>query len=124
MRAAGGRVGVRRDLLPAANLQIPAASAELTSLGGCITYWGFADTTASTGSVFNLYDGSNANGRLIFPGTTLANQSFSDWAGLHAIPFYSGLYFQLVSGTVKGAVIVRLGHACMDGVTDPALSGS
>lgn len=95
-------------------ITLPAASAELTAIPGCIVGWSFEDTTASSGSVFDLWDGSAASGQVQAQFTTNAGQSFRDFPDKHLFPFRNGLYFSLVSGTVVGQVTVLLDHECND----------
>jgi len=93
-------------------INVPAASGELTSEPGCVVFWSFRDTTASAGSVFELWDGSGVGARYVASLSTTPGQSTRDWIKHHDLPFVNGLYYSLVSGAVVGQVTVALGHRC------------
>jgi hypothetical protein len=88
---------------------LPAASGGLITGSGYIVYWSVRDTTASTGSVFQLYDGNDANGQLLLDVSTVAGQSTSEYIGKRLLFYTKSLYYNLASGTIEGAVTV---HAC------------
>jgi hypothetical protein len=76
---------------------------------GYIVYWSVRDTTASTGSVLQLYDGQDAHGQLLLDVSTTAGQSTSEYIGRRLLFYTKSLYYNLASGTIEGAVTV---HAC------------
>lgn len=86
-----------------------AASSKLITGSGYIVYWSALDTTVSTGSVFQLVDGQDANGQLLIDVSTTAGESTSEYIGKRLLFYTKSLYFNLVSGTISGAVTV---HAC------------
>jgi hypothetical protein len=88
---------------------IPSSSGKLITGSGYIVYWSVRDTTASSGSVFQLYDGQDANGQLLLDGSTVAGQSTSEYIGRRLLFYTKSLYYNLASGTIEGAVTV---HAC------------
>jgi hypothetical protein len=88
---------------------LPAGSAGLITGSGYIVYWSVRDTTASSGSVFQLYDGNDTNGQLLLDVATVAGQSTSEYIGRKLLFYTKSLYYNLASGTLEGAVTV---HAC------------
>jgi hypothetical protein len=88
---------------------LPSASAGLITGSGYIVYWSVRDTTASTGSVFKLYDGNDTNGQLLLDVATVAGQSTSEYIGKRLLFYTKSLYYNLASGTIEGSVTV---HAC------------
>lgn len=90
---------------------LPAASQLLASGKGCVTYWSVRDTTASSGSVWELYDGTGSNGQLLGTYGTVVKQSTSEYVRKMHLPFSNGLYYNLVSGTLVGAVTHWLAYS-------------
>lgn len=95
-------------------INLPEASGLLDAEPGCVVFWSFRDTTATSGSVFNLWDGSGNNSRYLSPFSLQAGQSTRDYIKKHDLPFVNGLFFELVSGTVVGQVTICLDHECED----------
>lgn len=88
---------------------IPAASGSLITGSGYIVYWSALDTTVMGGSVFELYDGNDANGQLLIAVSTTAGESTSEYIGKRLLFYTKSLYYNLASGAIEGAVTV---HAC------------
>jgi hypothetical protein len=95
-------------------INLPAASGQLTNEAGCIGYFAVYETTGSDAASFILWDGSSAAGYQILPITLAANESTSDRIGWHYQRFETGLYFELVTGSVAGSVSVLFEHRCED----------
>lgn len=95
-----------------AKINLPAASALLTPISGCVLGWSIKDTTVSSGSAFDLWDGSGVASQYLATFTTNANESFRDDYQKHHLPIKAGLYFSLLSGTIVGQVTVLLDHDC------------
>ena len=91
------------------SVTIPDASGGLITGSGYITYWSVRDTTASTGSVFQLYDGNSTDSQLLVDVSTTAGESTSEYIHRGHLIYQSSLYYNLASGTIEGAVTV---HAC------------
>lgn len=91
-------------------INVPAASGSLTNIPGCIRFWSLRDTTVSSGSVFELWDGSGVGGQYVGSFSTTAGQSFRDFIDEHALPFDGGLYYSLLSGSIVGQITVDIGH--------------
>ena len=88
---------------------LTVASSLLITGSGYITYWSVRDTTASTGSVFQLYDGNSTDSQLLVDVSTTAGESTSEYVHRGHLIYQSSLYYNLASGTIEGAVTV---HAC------------
>lgn len=91
------------------SVTIPDASGGLITGSGYITYWSVRDTTGSSGSVFQLYDGNSTDSQLLVDVSTTAGQSTSEYVHRGHLIYQSSLYYNLASGTIEGAVTV---HAC------------
>jgi hypothetical protein len=95
-------------------INMPAASGQLINTGGCLTLHASLETTGSAAATYRLWDGtSNAStGKLVLPVSLTAGQSTRDFFGLHIVKFTTGLYYELVSGSVQGNVAVMVDHDC------------
>lgn len=71
---------------------------------GCVTYWSVRDTTVSSGSVFEIYDGNSDDSQLILSVSTSFGESTSEFIGPRSVPFERGLFFYVISGVLVGAV--------------------
>ena len=93
-------------------INLPAASAQLTNEAGCIGYFAVRNLSASVVATFRLWDGSSNAGYMILPIELAAGESTSDRIGWHYQRFETGLYFELVAGTLEGSVAVLFEHRC------------
>ncbi len=91
------------------SIELPASSGGLITGSGYITYWSVRDTTASTGSVFQLYDGNSTDSQLLVDVSTAAGESTSEYIHRGHLIYQASRYYNLASGTIEGAVTV---HAC------------
>lgn len=92
-------------------LPTPLASGQLDFASGRVTWWGFRETTGTASAVFRLWDSSTNAGKLLVPFTLSPNESTRDVPGWHGLVYETGLFFELVSGTVEGALeVVNLDH--------------
>lgn len=96
-------------MLDVRSLVLPSSSGQLINFAGAITYWSVRDTTSSSGSVLKLYDGTGTDGILVLDVSTTHGQSTSEYIHRGHLRFRSGLYYELVSGTIEGAVTVWTG---------------
>ncbi len=60
---------------------------------------------ASAASVVNIYDGSDSSGNLVFNLEIPQNETSMFYSD--GIPFNSGVYVDVVSGSIKGSVFVE-----------------
>lgn len=66
--------------------------------------WSFVEDTDTDPASIELIDGGNANGALVVPITLSAGQSTRDWLGKPGLEVRSGLYLNVISGSVSGSV--------------------
>jgi hypothetical protein len=95
-------------------LDLPAASGQLVTGEGCLTWHASLETTGSASAEYIVYDApssSHLNHQLL-PIALSAGQSTRDFIPPHIIPFHQGIYYDLVSGAVSGTLAVMLGHNC------------
>lgn len=62
-----------------------------------------------------MFDGSGAGGAPIADITLAAGQSTRDSFNVHAIPYETALFLQVVSGSVNGQVYALPEEECCDG---------
>lgn len=68
-------------------------------------YFGFAlRETAGAAAVVRIRDGGVITGDILDTVSLLANESAREWYGPQGIKGRSGLYVEIVSGTVEGSV--------------------
>ena len=90
------------------SVTIPDASGGLITGSGYITYWSVRDTTDSSGSVFQLYDGNSTDSQLLVDVSTTAGESTSEYIHRGHLIYQSSLYYNLASGTIGGRDGARL----------------
>ena len=84
----------------------PPTSAILDNSGGWLTWFAWQETSGVSSAAFQLIDGSTAAGRLLCPVSLNPSESTRDWIGPHALPYETGLYLNVISGTIEGSLIV------------------
>lgn len=84
----------------------PGATAQLTTGAGRIVGFSAAETSNSASAAFRLWDAQGAAANLLMTMTLSAGQSVGDSFAGHPWPFYSGVYFDLVSGAVEAVIYV------------------
>lgn len=87
----------------------PAVSGQLDNASGRLLWWAFRETTGAAPCTFRLWDGSNNAGRLMVPFSLSANGSTRDYPGMHSLPYVTGLYLEVLTGTFEGTVYVLSG---------------
>jgi len=95
------------------SITLSAASKVLINTAGCVVVHATRETAGST-AVYRLWDSDSAAGALLLPVSLVANESTRDDFQPHHLPFNTGLYFELVSGTLEGSVTVMCDHRCHD----------
>jgi len=87
------------------SLPSPFASSQLDYGAGRVRWWSFRETTGTTAAVFDLYDGTSAALNQVLLTVSLGpGESTRDFVGHHLIPYETGLYLNVTSGTVLGAL--------------------
>ena len=68
-------------------------------------FWhSFKETTGSAKAAYEILDGTNSSARVLLEVTLAAGESTRDFFGERGLKAFEGLYFNLVSGSVKGMV--------------------
>lgn len=91
---------------PARTIAVATRTTDTLLIGGAgiITGWSWVEPTNAAGAAFDLYDGQNATGTLLASITLLQNESTRDLIAGAGLEFRQGLYLDILSGSVKGAV--------------------
>jgi len=95
-------------------IELPPASGQLDNGSGCLLMHSTRETTGVGSAVYRFWDGSSTGGMLILPVSLTPGQSTRDTFTHHILPYRQGLFFQLVSGTIEGLVIVLNAHDCIE----------
>lgn len=105
---------MRRVLLPLgeATARQLAGSDPLVGGQGCITWHSTRETTGSAAASYILNDGPAGNGQILMDVTLSAGESTRDYVGLHCVSFTEGLYVNVTSGAIAGAVVAYVDHDC------------
>lgn len=100
--------------MEAVTIELPTASGQLINTGGCLVLHATRETTGSAAAVYRLWDGSTNAGKLLLPVSLSSGESTRDYIHAHHLSFTTGLYYELVSGALEGAVSVLCDHRCHD----------
>jgi hypothetical protein len=84
----------------------PAVSGILDNSRGRLVWFAFRETTGIAGAVFRLWDGSNNAGKDICPVSLNPSESTREYIGHISLPYETGLFLEVVSGSVEGSVLV------------------
>jgi hypothetical protein len=76
--------------------------------GSLLMGWALLETTGVASATAEIWDGQDATGQLLVPISLTAGQSTRDWLAGDGVLSQSGLFLNVVSGTVRGVVWVRL----------------
>lgn len=87
------------------SLPNPLVNTQLDYGSGRLRWWTFRETTGTAPAIFDIYDGSGAGLNQILLTFSLApGESTRDFVGHHLIPYEVGLWLQVTSGAVLGAI--------------------
>lgn len=83
---------------------IPATTDDfqIVTFAGTLLQFVMEETTGTAGARFVLYDGQSDTAESLGPWTLSAGESFDNAYPPHGIPFQSGLYLKVTSGSVSG----------------------
>lgn len=70
--------------------------------------WHFLETSGSAAATLELYDGMDTTSQLVLVVSLSASQSTRDWLAGDGILCGEGVYLNVISGTVRGGVWVRM----------------
>lgn len=98
--------------VPARTVPVPAGAASQLLVAGAsiVTGWSWTETTGGASAELALYDGNGNNGALIADITLTQGESTRDLIALTGIGIRTGLYLDVVSGSIRGAVWVLPGE--------------
>jgi hypothetical protein len=110
----GAPFNPRRALLPWGSGRFAATggSGVLIQGQGCITYNEAYETTGSAAAAATFYDGTSANGQVLFDYTLSEGESTSEMFGMHWLQFVEGIYVHTGTGSMAGSVHVWVDHDC------------
>jgi len=94
-------------VIPAARtLAVPTTTTDQFVARGLwlITGWSFRETTALAGAVFELVDGSNADGEMFATISLVANESTRDLIPGNGLAVETGVFVNMISGSIRGAI--------------------
>lgn len=77
---------------------------QLTSREGRLFGWSFVETTGSAAAQVRVIDGGNSGGLEIVNITLSAGQSTRDWLAKPGLRFRSGIYIDIVAGSIQGSI--------------------
>lgn len=83
------------------------AGSSLLKRNATLTGWSFRETTGSAGAIVRLLDGNNASAQLVAALSLSAGQALALSLAPGGLAITTGLYVDVVSGSVEGAVWVR-----------------
>lgn len=86
---------------------LTAASQQLDNTGGRVSRYSLRDLTTTGGSVIEVYDGTSVNGILLDSIALTAGQSTRERFEEAEYCFDGGLFVNVVSGQVKGTIVVK-----------------
>lgn len=94
--------------IPARTISIAETATDAQLVGGAVVVlgWSWIEATGSAAAEVDLYDGTGTNGSLIVPIALNQGESTRDWLAGPALHARGGLYMDVVSGSVRGAVWV------------------
>ncbi len=71
---------------------------------GILRGWSVRETSSAAGAVFQVFDGTDANGQLAASVALKPGESTRDWFSEEGVKIESGLFLNVVSGVMEGAV--------------------
>lgn len=87
-------------------ITLPGATGQVDNAGGHVVGYAFRETTGAAAAHFRLWDGSANSGGLLLPISLSADQSTRDFLSAPWIAYETGLFYELIGGTVEGVVYV------------------
>ena len=87
------------------SLPDPVSSQLLDGAGGRVVYWCFSET-AGAAAQFRLWDSSTNADTLMASVQLPSDTSSVVFPGFHSLPYKTGLFLEVVSGSIEGAISV------------------
>lgn len=85
-------------------------TARPSTTNGAMVGYALRETTGTTAAVVEIREGA-VDGPLLFPLTLAPGESVRDWLAPGGVSYGGGLWVNVVSGTVDGAVFLRGGDS-------------
>lgn len=85
-------------------LALPAVSGQITQRPCRLYGFGFTEITGAVNAAVQLLDGGNSGGALITDVALVPAESTRDWYGRPGILVQSGLFLNVLSGSIRGSV--------------------
>lgn len=94
---------------PSRAVAIPTTTAnvQVTGRDSVLTGWSFRETTGTAGAIARLIDGKDANAQLVAAISLSSGQAVALSLAPGGLLITTGLYLDMVSGSIEGAVWVR-----------------
>lgn len=90
-------------------LTVPATGSQKVLGGpGLLMGWSFLESTGAAGATVEVWDGGDTTGQLVTAISLVAGESTRDWLAGDGILLQVGLFVNVISGSVRGALWVRL----------------
>ena len=90
-----------------------AGNTPLLGGSGCVTWHSMEETTGSASAEYGLSSNEGFDQPLMYVSLS-PGQSTRDYIGLHAVPFIGGLWLNVSSGSIAGAILGYTDHVCED----------
>jgi hypothetical protein len=81
-----------------------SATGQVTGGEAMIVGWSFRETTGTVAATIEIFDGGDAGGQLVASISLAPGQSVRDLTGVIPVLVRSGLFLNLVSGTIRGSM--------------------
>lgn len=88
-------------------LGVVAASASIFGFGVQLHGWCVAESTGAAGARIRLRDGRGVEGSVVAPISVVANGTAALWLGEDGVAAESGLYVEVLAGSVEVTIYAR-----------------
>lgn len=97
---------------PSRPIAVPTTTqdVQLTNRDSIVTGWSFRETTGAAGAILRIVDGKDANGQLVAAISLSSGTAQVVSLAPGGLAVSVGIYIDLVSGSIEGAVWYRLGE--------------
>lgn len=95
-------------MIPSQSQAFPATTVGIILISGrgVLTGWALKETTGAAAATLNIWDGTDNRGLLLAPVNLAANESNREWFSDWGIAFSRGIFVEVLTGSVSGAVWV------------------
>lgn len=118
-------------MIPSQSQAFPATTTGIILIQGrgVLTGWAVKETTGAAPAVLNVWDGTDNRGLLLAPVNLASNESNREWFSDWGVAFSRGLFVEVTSGSVSGALwiipqeLVPMGGEFLAYATGPGTDG-